>query len=86
MDSTAVSVWQWVQTAGLTASLFFILYGGWKRMWVWGWQLEEMRQERDQWRAFAMRGTAIADKAVKHLERGGRFMPQEPIDELDGTA
>jgi hypothetical protein len=39
VGTIAVSVWQWVQTAGLTASLFFILYGGWKRIWVFGWQL-----------------------------------------------
>ena len=57
MNTTAVSVWHWVQTAGLTALLLVILYGGRKRVWVWGYLYEEVKTELDHWRACALRGS-----------------------------
>lgn len=50
--------------AGLATLLVFILIGGQKKIWVWGYQLEEMRAERDWWRTTASRATSFADRAV----------------------
>lgn len=56
----------------LLAALFFILYGGWRRWWVWGYQLvdaqeslREMKQERDEWRRLAFESSASTAEAVQ---------------------
>jgi hypothetical protein len=60
------------------ALLFFILVGGWKRYWVWGWAYEEQRArirdlERRLERAeqLAVGGTALARRATTLAERTG---------------
>lgn len=55
--------------------LILIFYGGFKRLWVFGWvheeaksellkQLAASKQEAAEWRAFAMKGTAFAERAA----------------------
>lgn len=50
--------------AGLFTLSCIIFYAGWKRMWVWGYQLEEMRKDRDDWKNMALQGTRFAERAV----------------------
>jgi hypothetical protein len=64
---------EWLRDAGMIGVLVFIMYGGYKRWWVWGYQAEElrtqladMRRERDAWQAKAMEG---ADKSVQLAQR-----------------
>lgn len=50
--------------AGLAGVCVLIIYGGYKRYWVWGYQLEEMRVDRDEWKELALRNTQFAERAV----------------------
>lgn len=47
-----------------------ILFGGWKRWWVFGWHYRETVDEKNEWKAIAMRGTQLAEKAVTLKENG----------------
>lgn len=42
----------------------FILYLGWRQVWVWGWQLRAMTVDRDFWRAQALRITSVAEQST----------------------
>jgi len=46
-----------------------ILYGGAKKVWVWGYQLRDMTQDRDEWRARALRGLGLVERTVTVLEQ-----------------
>jgi hypothetical protein len=61
--------------AGLATLLIFILVGGWKRMWVWGYQLEQLRTdmkeqllderaEKQEWKSLALRNLEVAKVLV----------------------
>jgi len=67
--------WPLLRDGGSLALMAFILFGSWKRWWIWGHQakevikqyeqrLAELRLERDQWRILALQGTQLADRAV----------------------
>lgn len=60
--------------------LVFILFTGFKRYWVWGYQLRDSERRERDWKDMALRGTLIAEKAtgrekwtvserLEHLER-----------------
>ena len=64
-----------VNTVGLVGVLVMILWGGAKRLWVYGWYYREQQQyqirlvrERNEWRDIALRGTVLAEKAVSVLK------------------
>jgi hypothetical protein len=46
-----------------------ILYGGAKRIWVWGYQLKDMTQDRDEWKARALRSVGLVERTVTVLEQ-----------------
>ena len=56
---------EWMSGLGMTSFFVLILVGGYKQWWVWGWQLREMKAERDYWRAQSMGVTSIAERAAK---------------------
>lgn len=41
-----------------------ILFGGWKKWWVFGWHYRETVTEKNEWKEAALRGTAIAERVV----------------------
>lgn len=57
--------------AGLATLLIFILYGGKQKVWVWGYQLDEMRAERDWWRNAARTTGSTLDRAVDLVKPAG---------------
>jgi hypothetical protein len=57
-----------ITQGGLVALLLIIIYGGAKRLWVFGWVYEALKQERDEWKAAALSGTLLAAKAVESAE------------------
>ena len=64
-----------ITVAGL---LGFVLYGGWRRWWVWGWaykdvleRLATLERDRDEWKFMAMTGTRTAHTAVSLAEKSG---------------
>lgn len=56
---------------GFIASAITAVVGaGIRKVWVWGWVLADMREERDWWRTFALRSTNTAEKAIDKLVDG----------------
>lgn len=52
-----------VQSFGLPIAIFIIiLFGGYKRWWVWGYQLKDSQQRELDWKEIALRGTLIAER------------------------
>lgn len=64
MDLSLKDVLQLIPSAGITGVLVLIIYGGYKRWWVWGWQLEECRKEAEAWRELALRNSNLADRSL----------------------
>jgi len=44
--------------------LFLILYGGYKKVWVFGYQLEKAQADGDQWKAMALQAAGLAETSV----------------------
>jgi hypothetical protein len=55
---------------GAAGMLIAALIGGFRRWWVWGWQYQEMRDDRDQWRDIAIKGMTVAQGATTIATRG----------------
>lgn len=64
MTLDPVAVADWLQRAGVVGLLVFILLGGARKLWVFGYQLDEMRTDRDLWREIALKGIAHAGRSV----------------------
>ena len=56
---------------GLLVALLVVIVTGTKRIWVFGWLYQEKKKEMEQWRELALRGTTLAEKAVKVVDSGG---------------
>ena len=50
---------------GTVLLLLLVLIGGSRRLWVFGQEYEEMKQDRDDWKALALRGTSLAERALE---------------------
>lgn len=55
---------KFIQSTGLVGIGILILIGGFRKWWVWGYQYEDMRKERDEWRALALKGTHLTERAM----------------------
>ena len=53
-----------VQQGGLLLVAVLILFGGAKRVWVWGYQLKEAQQQRDEWKDIALRNRELVGRAT----------------------
>lgn len=68
MELTLPNLMSFLQGAGLTGALVFFLYGGYKRWWVWGYQLEKCEKELEDWKDLALRNSNIASQAVSLVD------------------
>lgn len=56
---------QLIERLGLPVVLLvFVLFTGFKRYWVWGYQLKDAEQREQDWKNMALRGTLIAERAT----------------------
>lgn len=55
---------QLVRDGGAITGLLILLIGGHRRWWVWGYQLAEMRRERDEWKTLFLRSMKVTEVAV----------------------
>lgn len=54
-----------IQNFGVPVTLLLvILFGGYKRWWVWGYQLKDAERREADWKDMALRGTLIAERAT----------------------
>jgi hypothetical protein len=56
--------------AGVVGALLIAMWAGATRRWVWGYQLEEMRQDRDMWRDLALRSIGQTSRTVDVVQKG----------------
>jgi hypothetical protein len=62
MDITqVVDAMKLVRDGGSTGLLVTAIVGGAKGWYVWGWQYQALVEERDQWKAIALRGLSVAE-------------------------
>jgi hypothetical protein len=62
--------------AGVTVLTLLLLFGGWKKWWVFGWYAKDKEAEAAEWKAIALRGTAVAERVAKIAEKSD---PDEPV-------
>lgn len=62
---------QWGPSAGAT---ILILWAGYRRIWVWGRELDKAEKRADKFETMALRSLHIADVATKAVEqtKGGQ--------------
>ena len=49
---------------GFGTFLFLVLYGSYKGLWVWGWQLKQCEADVAEWKAMALQATGLAEKTT----------------------
>lgn len=56
--------------AGVVGALLLAMWAGATRRWVWGYQLDEMRADRDMWRDIALRSIGQTSRTVDVATKG----------------
>lgn len=76
MTLDPVGIADFLQKAGIVGLLVFILVGGARRIWVFGYQLVDMTDDRNRWRDLALkqmgqvdRTTGVAGRATEVADR-----------------
>lgn len=54
----------WVKSLGPFGMVVLILVGFYLRWWYFGWQYEDLKRDRDEWKLLAQTGTAMAERAT----------------------
>lgn len=76
-------MWRWpltfemfqslVQVVGLPLAVTgVVLWTGARGIWRWGNAYDELREDRDYWRELALKGTDLAETAVRSRSRRAR--------------
>lgn len=91
--------WDWptlVERLGLPlVLLIFVLFAGFKRWWVWGYQLRDCEKREREWKELALRGTLIAERTsgrshwtteqrLQYLEQLQEAQAQRKADDAQG--
>jgi hypothetical protein len=69
-----------LNSGGVLGLLVLVLVGGYKQWWVWGWlytahsnelqkQLDQMTNERNQWRDLSLRYANVAEGAISAVKK-----------------
>lgn len=64
-----------IDRAGTIGLLIVIVFGGWRGVYVWARELNEMREDRDWWRQVALDGLTAAEKSLDLHDRTRRRAP-----------
>lgn len=62
---TVADVYDLITRGGLPVVALLILWAGARRIWVWGYQLEEAQRRADRFEALALKSTHIAATATE---------------------
>jgi hypothetical protein len=80
MELDFVKIAAVIRDLGVGGGLILLLWGGYKRRWVWGWQLEELRHDMKaqldacehrakEWKDLALTGRTITRDVVELAKR-----------------
>lgn len=61
----AASIIDMVSKGGIATLLGLVIFGGVKRIWVFGWQYSELEKDRDRWQSLALDNLNLAKKAAE---------------------
>jgi hypothetical protein len=68
-----------ISRLGVVSMLVLIVYGGFRRWWVFSWvyqdlleRHEKLREDRDNWQQIALRSANLVE-TMTELKRGGRL-------------
>lgn len=68
----AIQLFTWLQKGGFAAIFAFILFGGYRKWWVFGWhykevvdRLEKVEESNIKWMEIALRGTKVAENIAE---------------------
>lgn len=67
-----ISIAEKLGAPGFATFLLIVLWAGYKQIWTWGHQLRTMKDDRDFWRAAALRQTHLAERAMTSGVEGPR--------------
>lgn len=59
------------ERATLVGVLCSIIIAGYKKMWVWGYQLKDAERQRDKWQELALSTTNLAERSTRIAEKQG---------------
>lgn len=66
----------YISRASVIVFLIVVIYGGYKRWWVFGWvwkdldqRCDDIAKEKDAWRETALESSKVATKAFREFER-----------------
>lgn len=75
-EDIIVQIFNYGNKASILVFVLFILYGGYKKWWVFGYQMrecelriEKMEEEKDAWRETALQSSNVATQAFTELRR-----------------
>ena len=82
MDFDPLKIAAFIRDIGVGGGLILLLWGGYKRRWVWGWQLEELRTDMKaqldacevrarEWKELALSGRQITRDTLELAKRQG---------------
>lgn len=64
----------YLSRASVVTFLILVVYGGYKKWWVWGWlynektdEIENLRKESNAWRETALKGANVATQAFDQI-------------------
>lgn len=67
------TIFDWIQSGGVIGLLVFVLVGGARKWWVFGWQYrdqqdrcEKIEQSNAMWMQLALRGVNVTEKLVEN--------------------
>lgn len=49
--------------------IVLVLWAGYRRIWVWGWQYEQARQAAEHWQATAVAASRLLQEAIDVAKR-----------------
>lgn len=76
LDTAVRAGTQLIRDGGVLGAAVFALYASFKRWWVWGSEVIDLRRDRDEWKSIALRISGITDRMLNGGK--GNESPQLP--------
>jgi hypothetical protein len=61
---TVPDIWSLIDKGGIVAFLLLLMFGGHRRLWVFGWMYEASQKEVEYWRNIALQALDLGLTAV----------------------